>query len=193
MYDVDRTDAQGRGPDDRSGQNYEHDYQVSGGGLDGGGFGTTAYGRATPGDPLVSDRSYRNRHRSYDDDASVRMRRVEYTREVNVVPRAPGRTVAQIGFIFGVLSSVLGLVFIGGFLLDAALLNIGLVAFIGCWLGSLGSLLSLTGIILSIIGLALGAGMNKSKAVFGLIFSVLYWVMMGMIFLLAMFILSSYT
>ncbi|MGA1820482.1 MAG: hypothetical protein ACMUHU_05680 [Thermoplasmatota archaeon] len=191
MYEEEGADAEWRGPDRYNGRKLEHDYEVSGGGLGGGEKETTTYGRATPGDPLVSDRPYRDRARTYDEDSAVRMRRVEYSREVLVVPRARGGTVAKIGFIFGLLSSVMGLLFMGGFILDVAILQIGLVAFAGCWLGVLGSIFSLTGITLGIIGLALGAGMNRSKAVFALIFSVLYWVMMGMYFLLAVFILSS--
>ncbi|MGA1792822.1 MAG: hypothetical protein ACMUHM_02625 [Thermoplasmatota archaeon] len=191
MYDEDRTDAGWHGPGRYPKRDYEHDYDVSGGGLDGGGRDTTTYGRTSPGEPLVSDRPYQERYRPYDEGSPVRMRRVEYSREVRVVPRAKGGTVSKIGFIFGLLSSVMGLVFVGSFLLDVALLQMGIVFMMGCWLGSLGSLFSITGIILGIVGLALGAGMNKSKAVFGLIFSVLYWVMMGMYFLLVMFIITS--
>ena len=82
--------------------------------------------------------------------------------------------------------------FIGGFLLDSAVLNIVFVAFAGCLAGMAGSLFSIAGIVLAVIGLALGAGLNRSKAIFAIIFSVLYRVMMGLYVLLVFFILSSF-
>jgi hypothetical protein len=173
--------------------------KVSGGGLDHGPLGQVPIERANPDmqrmiqdDPDVADLFSSGRDSPYDRDANVRSRRITHSREVVITPRAKGGKVAKWGFIFGIAAAIMGLVFMGGFLLEYYVTETeGLFVSIGCWLGLLGAGFSLVGIILSIIGLALGAGLNKGKAVFGIIFSILYWAMIGMYFMLAVFILAS--
>ncbi|MGA1872282.1 MAG: hypothetical protein ACMUHY_01295 [Thermoplasmatota archaeon] len=145
-----------------------------------------------PGRRRIKENATPDLEWSYEGWSSVRTGSIDYKREVRPVPGARGATVAKLGFIFGVISSVLGILFIGGFLLDSAVLNIVFVAFAGCLAGMAGSLFSIAGILLAVIGLALGAGLNRSKAIFAIIFSVLYWVMMGLYVLLVFFILASF-
>ena len=151
------------------------------------------YERMMYEDPAVSGQYSGNTERPYDADSYVRSRRVQYSQEVQIFEKAKGGPVAKIGFIFGVAAAVMGLVFLGGFLADEALSTGGLFSMLGCWLGLLGGLFSVAGIVLCIVGLAMGAGLNRGKAIFGLIFSVLYWVMLGMEFALAVFIVAAST
>lgn len=143
-------------------------------------------------DPDVAGLFSSDPNAPYDQDANVRSRRVTYSREVVITPKARGGKVAKWGFIFGISAALMGLVFMGGFLLDYYVPETeGIFITIGCWLGLLGAAFSFVGIILSIIGLALGAGLNRGKAIFGIIFSIFYWVMMGMYLLLAMFVIAT--
>ncbi|MEA3559485.1 MAG: hypothetical protein U9R75_09560 [Candidatus Thermoplasmatota archaeon] len=65
-----------------------------------------------------------------------------------------------------------------------------IIAFIACFSVPLGALLSLGAITLAIIALALGAGSYKSKAVFAIIFAVLFWVMLAATWILSLFLFS---
>ncbi|MFW3146553.1 MAG: hypothetical protein ACMUIE_07055 [Thermoplasmatota archaeon] len=111
-------------------------------------------------------------------------KKIEMTDTYSRIPKGRGETVAKVASPIGIAAAVVGLLFLGFWAVDVMWVKVGTLAAIGCLMLPLGALLSVAGVVLAIIALALGAGVQKSKAVFAIIFSMVYWVMFGAWFLM---------
>ncbi|MFO8051137.1 MAG: hypothetical protein R6V01_05490 [Thermoplasmatota archaeon] len=116
--------------------------------------------------------------------------REKMTERYSRVPRSRGETVAKVGGPLGIGAVVIALFFMGSFLVDLAILNTGMLTLVGLFSLPLGGLLSLGALVLGIVALVLGAGEYRSKAIFAIIFSILYWVMVGAFWLLLILVIS---
>lgn len=117
--------------------------------------------------------------------------RSRMTAQYSRMPKAKGAVVAKVAGPLGIASILIALAFIGSALGEMAADSVIGIAGLICIFGlPLGALLSVGAIVLAIIALALGAGEHKGKAIFAIVFGVLYWVMIGAFWILMIFVIS---
>jgi hypothetical protein len=134
----------------------------------------------------------------YDPNRKVRIEmeelerdRARMTAQYSRPPKAKGAALAKVAGSLGIASLIIGLVFLAGWGVDYTIIRIGFILLLGCLMLPLGALLSIAAFICGIISLILGAGGSRSKAIFAIIFSVVFWLMVAAWYFVANYYFSG--